>query len=204
MWKRRLDPGEGAFAWTGEPFAFPGSALRGTGIPLSFDCRHDPVYVLNPDAVRTMTDGELEELLGKPVVTSGDALIRLEERGFGSMLGASAEPADTLRLYERFTDHPVNGSAAGKTWNQSFHINRGWILSDRDGSTEILGLFETANPATKPLFPDGPHPFGIASALVHLPGPAQPDPESRRRDLPKPSDRRAGDGDPGCSAAKGG
>ncbi len=166
MWRRPLGPGEDSFAWCGEPFAFPGEALRGTGIPLSFDCVHDPVYVLNPAAVRSMTDEELEALLEVPVLTSGEALILLAERGFGSMLGASAERADTLRLYERYTDHPVNGDAAGKTWNQSFHINRGWTLTDLDGTTEILGLFETANRATPPLYPDGPHPFGIASAIV--------------------------------------
>ena len=167
MWRRPLGPGEGPFAWSDEPFAFPGAALRGTGIPLSFDCRHDPVYVLNPTALRSMTDEELEALLEKPVLTSGDALILMAERGFGSMLGASAERADTLRLYERYTNHPVNGDAAGKTWNQSFHINRGWTLTDLDGTTEILGLFETANRATPPLYPGCPHPFGIASAIVH-------------------------------------
>ncbi|MBQ3637314.1 MAG: hypothetical protein II953_03040 [Clostridia bacterium] len=167
MWKRKLESWEEPFAWCGEPAEIPGEELRGTGIPLSFDCAYKPVYILNPDAIRCMTDGEIETLLGEPVVTSGESLIRLAERGFGSMLGAEAHRISTLRLYERYSGHPVNGQTKGKTWDQSFHVSSGHALCDLDGTTEILGTFETANSLTPPLFPDGPHPFGIASAVVH-------------------------------------
>ncbi|MCL1794456.1 MAG: hypothetical protein FWG34_11375 [Oscillospiraceae bacterium] len=159
MWEKKLAKGEENFNWAHEPI-YGATVLARTGIPLSFDETHSPVYLLHEDMAATLDDGEVTELLAAPVVTSGAALALLSKRGF--RFGASAEAVSTRQVYEIYTSHPVNGESGGRTWNQFFSFAFGYRLIDLDGNTEVLGRYASDLPDLG----EGDLPHGIANAIV--------------------------------------
>ncbi|NLE13796.1 MAG: hypothetical protein GX628_08995 [Clostridiales bacterium] len=168
MYKRKLAPGDQPFSWTSEPVTGVTSSLRGLGIPVCFDGKNNPVYIIRPELAALYTDEEIEYLLARPVVTDGYTMEYLVSRGYGDAFSASVMRCGTEQLSERYTDHDVNSGMTGnRRWSQSFYIKEGCTLTDRSGKTEALGIYTTANPKLKPLFDSEELPFGIATAIVH-------------------------------------
>jgi hypothetical protein len=122
--QRRLQPGEPAFAWaTTHLGALP--QLATLGLPLTWVGSGMPAgaaaettasgFLLHPHAVDGLDDDEVHALLRSGVVTDGEAVRRLEARGFGSLLNLAPQPADTKDANERLSDDPLNGRYAGRT-----------------------------------------------------------------------------------------
>ena len=146
MWEKKLTEGGAAFSWTNEPI-FSGTCLARTGIPLSFDETFSPVYLLHEDAAATLTGDDIAALLAAPVVTSGAAVEILIKRGF--RFGADVSHISTRQLYEVYTGHPVNGKSEGRTWDQMFYFTTGYLLTDLDHKTEILGRYDSNVPGAE-------------------------------------------------------
>ncbi len=160
MWRART---KDDWDWCAEPFRQVPSVFRGTAIPTTFDTPNAPVYVLHPSALAGLTDEELRVLLGRPVLTDGECAARVNERIPGA-LNVDSVPTETEQFFEVFTDHPVNGAAAGRKWSQSFYIKSGHALFGK--VIEPLGWFDTNSLNAVPVRPTDPHPYGCASALV--------------------------------------
>ncbi|MBQ4050566.1 MAG: hypothetical protein IJD13_02975, partial [Oscillospiraceae bacterium] len=147
-----LKEGEEPFEWTKQVGVSDTSFMR-IGLPVSHDRQAAKVLILYPDTVSRMTDDEIETLLGKPVLTGGDTLLKLFERGYGDRFGVTVEnlTGADCRGREYFTNHPVNEDIAGGWCNESFFIKFGQpaaqVMYDRvmygttAGGLEPLGLF---------------------------------------------------------------
>ncbi len=125
------------------------------GIPVNYT-EACGVTLLRENAVKMMTDGEIESLLGKNVIADAAAVEEIQRRGFD--LGFSMfEPDSTLLkilLGENYTDHPVN-AVGGTSYKASFFAdgdkNYRVITKIPDGA-EILGVYGDMS---------GRAPFGI-------------------------------------------
>lgn len=111
--ERTLRADEAPFAWT--TAAISGvSQLLPTGLPLCWDAHSAPVALLHPHAVDGLTMDEARALAGCNVVTDGETVRRLQERGLTEMLPLVAEPTDIKEATERITDDPLNAPYGGR------------------------------------------------------------------------------------------
>ncbi len=118
--------------------------LRFVNIPVAIT-RHDcDVYLLNAENARRLTDREINELLKKPVLTDGEAITVLNERGY--VVGATAKPIATSILHEYFTDHPANGNLTGKSWRGCWGRNSDWEIFGEN--LEVLSHYRPTNGTT--------------------------------------------------------
>ncbi len=149
---------------TGSPW-YGGSELQRCGIPICFPSEGEaPLYMLTAETAALLTREDVEFLAGKATFCGGDALFCLQQKGFGDLFGASASPCRTQLLFEVFTDHPINGDAAGRRWENGLLQPFGSFLTDLTGDTEVLGFYQTDGSALP--FTAGEFPYGISSALV--------------------------------------
>ena len=74
--------------------------------PLSYE--DDRAFLLHPAMVPYLSDGQIEELLQKNVLTDGESLSALAARGFGTEFPAQALPCDLPRE-ETYGDAPEHG-----------------------------------------------------------------------------------------------
>jgi hypothetical protein len=77
----------------------------------------DHGVLLHPNAVDGMGRTEIEALLGRGVMTDGEAMRRLQWRGFGASLPVDVVVADVLDANQKFTDDALNGGYAGSAVN---------------------------------------------------------------------------------------
>ncbi len=106
---------------SGKPFRF-----LGISIAMEDNAAAGEVHLLSPSNARSMTDGEITELLARPVITDAETVKLLCDRGFD--LPVTAEGLDCARLSERFTGHPVNRETEGRRWSGQFLRSGGWTL----------------------------------------------------------------------------
>ncbi|CDC69729.1 putative uncharacterized protein [Candidatus Colimorpha enterica] len=140
-WKRHIPGNRNGYDWAEIPW-YTGNGIRRCGIPVTFDRNvPEPLYMLTAECAEAMSAEDVNYLSGKPVFCGGDALAVLCNRGFGNLFSASAEMCDTLLLYETYSDHPVNGEAAGRRWENGLLHREGAVIYDRTGETGILGTY---------------------------------------------------------------
>ena len=110
------------------------------GLPLSFDEGACPAVLLHPETARALSDEELKALLHRSVMTSGETLSILAERGLSAALPVRAEPETTHELSCRLTGHPFNRGHQGETWSYcDFHgQDRTYILVSEAPDAEVL------------------------------------------------------------------
>ena len=116
---RRLRPDERPFAWNRPAFEglYPLATL---GLPLCFDASAASGALLCAEAVEGLTDEQIHRRLAGGVLMDGAAAMRVQERGFGELLGVRVEPFGPLDAFERLTDDPANGPHAGAEWHVFF------------------------------------------------------------------------------------
>ena len=160
-YKRPLCKSDAPFSWA-NIVGGQRLELMKIGVPISHAKKNAKVLVLYPDAVDCMTDGDVEDLLQKSVLTDARALEKLYARGFGENFGAGVAPLPAKSAAERFTSHRVNGKYAGMKWKASMFVTgsevMGYTITDRDEKTEPLGeYFDVLSSEKK---------YGTANALV--------------------------------------
>ncbi len=87
--------------------------LMRLGVPLSYDARSDIAYLLHTKMIDGMTDGDIEFLLTKPVITDGECIKKLCERGFANRFNFTIKSIG-FNTMEYFT------SACGKEHDGAF------------------------------------------------------------------------------------
>lgn len=128
------------FEYSVESFYF-GLPFRYFNIPVAMTREDCDVYLLNVENARRMTESEVRDLLGRPVITDGASVQALIDRGFD--VGAKVQHVSTRILSETFTDHAVNRGFAGHRWGGTWGHNSDWeILGDH---LEVLGTYVPTN-----------------------------------------------------------
>lgn len=111
--ERPLKSGEWAFAW-GACHLWNIPQLTTLGLPLCWGDQQAVAVLLHPAASDGLSEKELRSLLGRGVLTDGETIRRLQDRGLGHLLPVEAQPASERDLVERFTDDPLNGASASR------------------------------------------------------------------------------------------
>ncbi len=162
-YKRKLKSGDPDFAWMNLPGIFDVAQMR-IGLPLSYDKSSTQVWLLLEDMVDGLDDVDIEELLRKPVLATGQAAMKLIERGYGRQLGVSVVKEDNIRgKREIFTDHPVNHGIVDDYCVESYfayHGNRGvcMLTGSRDGVEPLGYIVEDKTQKN----------LGIANAIIRV------------------------------------
>jgi hypothetical protein len=145
--ERRLAPGEDGFAWA--QTRFDGIyQLTTLGLPLCAGPTGASGTLLHAKAVDGLRDAEIEEILRGGVLADGQAVMRLQERGFGKRLGLKAEtrPADS---FEYFTSDPLNGPHAGHVWKTFFADTGITMLTPTSENARVLGEYRDGAGASR-------------------------------------------------------
>lgn len=135
-------------------------------VPFTFS-EGEGAGVLCPDEARGFSRAEIGELLSKNVITDGETLAILREKGID--LGIRAEAlveGEKLRRQETFTDHPLNGGELTSYGASLWAAGRSeayYLLPEGDTDAEILGYYTSQT--EKPVF-EGDYPFGVSSLLL--------------------------------------
>ncbi|MCR4906078.1 MAG: DUF1929 domain-containing protein [Clostridiales bacterium] len=126
-----------------------GLLFDGFAIDMNRHAAPDEVRLLHAANAAELSDGEIDALLRVPVIADGGALRVLSDRGYE--FPASAEEISVARLYERFTDHPVNGLSAGFLWGGPWGKSMDWALCPKDPNRfEPLSEYVRTAPAGTP------------------------------------------------------
>ncbi len=120
----------------------------GFSVAMKNNAFSNEVRLLHFNNAEDMSNEELEELLGYPVITDAKTVILLNERGFN--LPVNAKEINTLTLSERFTDHIVNKGMESRRWAGQFCASNSYeIVVENKEKTEILSEYvKVCSPAT--------------------------------------------------------
>ena len=123
-------------------FFFGGEFCGRLGFPIRIG-NQDGVMMVSDQAIDSFSDSEVKAMLGKSLILTGEAAMRLQKRGFGKELGVTLSE-DNIRVDGMFfsNDASWNGKVAGKRGR----INNGRLIFKtlKPGpNTEILGHFFT-------------------------------------------------------------
>ena len=115
------------------------------GIPIVYDEDEGSVFLLYPDVASIITRDEAEKLKKRRVITCGESVAILNERGFD--LGFSATPVEQRyksALTEMYEPHPLNGSVSDRFVENYYTKGRfePHILSSLPEGAEILGKYK--------------------------------------------------------------
>lgn len=166
LWERQLSDSDHNYAWTEVPW-YMGNNIQRCGIPVCFrKDSPDPVYMLTAETAAALSEADIHDLITKPVICGGDALVCLGERGYADRFSAQAHRCSTLKLYETYTNHPANDPESCRIWENGLMQQQGSYLTDRDGLTEVLGYYGTDGSDVTPSEPGSEYPYGISSAIV--------------------------------------
>lgn len=137
-------------------------------VPVAFDRQENSVILLYPDNVRGLQDSDIEYLLGKNVITDGETVKMLQDRGFDIGLDIYEVCSDdAITLREKFYEHPTKPRF--RDWYQSSFFTAGrktvCYAECRNKDAEILSIYES-DIIKKPYTSDTENPFGIAEVIV--------------------------------------
>jgi hypothetical protein len=113
MARRSVRTGESWLGWSGRHNINIPKVLGDIGLPLASDTPACAT-VLCGYVADAFSDGELKAMLARGVLMDSAALELLTERGLGHLTGVRLAKRLDNGLWERFTDDPMNGRAAGE------------------------------------------------------------------------------------------
>lgn len=166
-YKMKLEKDDAPFEWKKELYDVCDRLWSILGVPMCFKKNNEGVVLLHPMVAKAMTDNEIMDLIGKPVITDGKTIAMLCERGFGKYLNITAKEKQLGIFSEQLIDHAVNAHVkGGGTWVTSFFVSKERYQYELHGENiEPMSKFITARPNVEKTGEE-PFPYGIASAIT--------------------------------------
>lgn len=117
-------------------------SLQLTGLPITGFEEGALGHLLAGDAALGLSLEEMHTLLEKPLIMDGHAAARFLQAGLGDRIGISALAERTEGAFEIFTDHPLNGSAAGfrRALTMKYFGIRSVVLTPTEGTASLSTL----------------------------------------------------------------
>ncbi|MBN2640676.1 MAG: hypothetical protein JXR78_03400 [Victivallales bacterium] len=114
--------------------------LYSTGLPVSYCFDNAFVTALTGRSVIGMSDQDIIKMLSRGVYMDGDAVERLNARGFGEYIGFSVSNTIDKDAVEILTGHELNSMYAGRTRNgrQAFWYKKAFVFESIERNTEVL------------------------------------------------------------------
>lgn len=142
------------------------SLLTYDAIPISFDEIDDDIILLHPENAKSLSKEEIEYLLKKDVITDGETVEILKNKGVD--IGISAKkisPCDIRKLGERLSSHEANPNGFNEWTSSYFTEGRNEIYYFTSNlPLEILGTYVLKTPNTD--FDDKNIAGSIAEAIL--------------------------------------
>ena len=148
---RPLSEGETPFAWE-KMLRENDTQLLRLGVPVSYHSDHPAAYLIHHDTVDTLTDGDIEFLLTKPVITDGDSVAKLCQRGYADRFALTPEPIDG-NIEEYFPPLPFTDGRSDMFYQENYYAAKPmqrYVFRDLDARTRTLGEIRRC-----PLLDDG-------------------------------------------------
>ena len=135
-------------------------------IPIVYD-QENEIAILHPLNASRITKNEFEELKSKPVITDGESIRILQQRGFD--LGVTSVEIDKDRLhYLHEKIHNLECNAGMKTFVQAGFApgkENSHYFSRLPVNSIILGVYDTQT-ILEPFLVDNENPYGVATAII--------------------------------------
>ena len=136
--------------------------------PITFYKEEKDIYMIHPDMARIMSDAEIQDLMGKCVVTDAETIKILIERGYEfDVKAARVDDLDAFKLREKMVDHPVN-PAGFEAWKTTFFTagkSDAYRLYQPGDNVEVISVYDNTLPL-EPYGDDEEYPYGIAGAVI--------------------------------------
>lgn len=168
MWAKSLQPKDGIEELNRENYRSLSWFLH-TAIPFSYDTHDDRVILLHPETALYISKEEFNTLLTKNVITDGESIEILKNRGFDLPLKAvKFDELAAYCLYEKLENHPSNKSNLKEYKSSPFSYGKQetYYLCDLSNCTEIVGRYATNSNIVPPLKDGG---YGVSTAIINMP-----------------------------------
>ena len=140
--QRAVQKNENPFAWSAVKLDSIYD-LSSLGLPLCTSANGANAVILHADVVAGLSDKELRAILSGGVMMDGLAAMKIQERGFGKMLGVKVAVLNKPVPYrERISEDSINESFAGKLWNASTNNSGAYQLTALSKNYRVLGFYE--------------------------------------------------------------
>ena len=136
----KLSAQQPAFSWKTMPREKDLLLLR-LGVPLSYDATRPGAYLLHHSVVDALTDRDIQFLLTQPVLTDGESVDKLCQRGYADYFALTPTPIGEI-TEEHFPPCAANGDKAGLFYTENCYaaaaMNR-YVFHGLDLRTEVIG-----------------------------------------------------------------
>lgn len=166
-WERSIGEQESFRELNWESFTELNLWLR-DALPVAYDRDDTTITVLHPQTAKVVSADEVEWLMQNAVLTDGESIRILAERGFDIGVNAFRVPDHKRgKLGEKLSDHLVNPKDF-TAWKTSFFTEGKtdcYYLMKSTAPLEIVGVYEPTIPLDA-LTDDADLPYGISAAVM--------------------------------------
>ena len=137
---RKLEKDEPFCAWE-KALEEKDISLMRLGIPITYEHTSPAAYLIHHDTVDSLTDGDIEFLLTKPVITDGESVAKICARGFKDFFALTPKEVD-YNTEEHFTKCKWNGEWGELFYNENPYAAspmKRYIFEDLCQKTTVLG-----------------------------------------------------------------
>jgi hypothetical protein len=131
--------GDWCSSWAGGYLGTAAQLLE-SGLPTAYSPQDASVTLLFRESVAAMSKEEITKVLSSGVYMDAETLDMLNKQGFQELTGLSVEKTLPIDCIEEFTQHPLNGTFAGRQRDarQSFWHVPGYLLKPVDPKAQTL------------------------------------------------------------------
>ena len=119
-------------------------ALAPAGLPLCPGSQWPVCYLLNADAVASMTPVDIQRVLSGGAILDGGAVAKLQALGYGATMQLTAAPR-VPDVSEAFTDDELNVGKVGYVWQPDADEADSFALFPSNESARVLGRYQKAD-----------------------------------------------------------
>ncbi len=123
------------------------NALAPAGLPLCPGSSWPVCYLLNADAVESMTSVDVQRVLSGGVILDGGAVAKLQARGFAAAMQVTATPRPPDAA-EVFTDDELNMGRVGYVWQPAAAAADTFALHPSNETARVLGRYQRPDGTT--------------------------------------------------------
>ena len=167
IWKKKLADNEGFEEMNEERYSEANLFLR-DAIPIAFDKNDTSLILLHPETAKDLSNEEIEFLLDKNVITDGESIKILSEKGFDFGVKVSQiEEFDAIKVRARFADHPLKPDFAD-FYSQSYHAKGRvgvYTMEKTRDDVEIISTYHSSHKLPQ-YCEDDTMPYGISEAVL--------------------------------------
>ena len=166
-WERPVEESESFRELNWESFDELNSWLR-DAFPVAYDRDDTTITVLHPKTAKVISLDEVERLMLGAVLTDGESIKILSDRGFDIGINAYRVPDNKRgKLGEKLRNHPVKPDGF-ENWKTSFFTagkTDCYYLVQSTAPLEVVGVYEPSK-ELEPITDSLELPYGISSAVI--------------------------------------